>query len=108
MATGVFSVIAEERRRIILRLICNKELSVGEIAGHFDVTQPAISQHLRILEQAELVTVRRDGTRRLYRARPEGLLQVREFLEDFWEDSLHELKREAESEERGVNRHGRN
>ncbi len=81
MPAEVFDVIADERRRKILRLIQNQELSAGEIARHFDVTQPAISQHLKILVDAGLVTVRRLGTHRLYRARPEGLQQVREFLE---------------------------
>jgi len=108
MSAEVFYVIADERRRKILRLIQNQELSAGEIAGHFDVTQPAISQHLKILMEAELVTMRRQGTHRLYRARPEGLLQVREFLEGFWADSLQELKRAAENEERGVELYGRN
>jgi DNA-binding transcriptional ArsR family regulator len=80
------------------------ELSAGEIAAHFDVTRPAVSQHLTVLKEAALVTERRNGTRRLYRARPEGLVELREFLERFWDDRLEALKREAESEER--TRHG--
>ena len=70
MSDQVFQALADERRRNILRLIQNTELSAGEIAGHFDVTQPAISQHLRVLVEAQLVTMRRLGTYRLYRARP--------------------------------------
>ena len=108
MPAEVFDVIADERRRKILRLIQNRELSAGEIARNFDITQPAISQHLKILVDAKLVTVRRHGTFRLYRARPEGLIEVREFLEGFWEDSLQELKRAAEEEERGTEPYGRN
>ncbi len=64
--------IAEPRRREILRLVWSAELPAGEIARRFDVTRPAISQHLSVLKEAGLVTERRDGTRRLYRARPEG------------------------------------
>src|SRR2546428_12807213 len=63
--------IAEPRRREILRLIWSRELPAGHIASHFAVTRPAISQHLRVLKEAGLVSERRDGTRRLYRARPE-------------------------------------
>ena len=92
--------IAEPRRRRILTLVRDGELSAGEIAAHFDVTRPAVSQHLNVLKEAGLVSERRNGTRRLYRARPEGLAQVKAFLEEFWGDRLDALKREAEREER--------
>jgi len=102
----VLQAIAEPRRREILRLIALAELSAGEIAMHFEVTRPAISQHLQVLSAAGLVSVRRDGTRRLYRARPEGLADLREFLDTFWDDSLLRLKREAEAEERRRSHNG--
>jgi len=92
--------IAEPRRRRILRLVADRELSAGEIAAQFDVTRPAVSQHLTVLREAGLLTERRDGTRRLYRVRPEGLADLREFLEEFWEDRLGTLKTAAETEER--------
>jgi DNA-binding transcriptional ArsR family regulator len=88
--------IAEPRRRQILALVRANELSAGEIAGHFDVTWPAISQHLSVLRHAGLVSERRAGTRRLYRARPEGLEELLAFLEGFWDERLATLKREAE------------
>ena len=91
--------IAEPHRREILRLVWDAELSAGEIASHFEVTRPAVSQHLTVLKEAGLVAERRDGTRRLYRARPEGLAELRAFLEQFWGDRLEALKREAEREE---------
>ncbi len=97
----VLQAIAEPRRREILRLLQSAELSSGEIASHFDdVTRPAISQHLKVLTEAGLVTLRKEGTRRLYQARPEGLAEVRSFLEGFWDDQLQLLKRAAEAEER--------
>jgi DNA-binding transcriptional ArsR family regulator len=96
----VLRAIAEPRRREILRLLQNQELSSGEISRHFDVTRPAISQHLKVLEGAGLVRVRRKGTQRLYQARPEGLEELRRFLDGFWEDHLQQLKRAAEAEER--------
>jgi DNA-binding transcriptional ArsR family regulator len=92
--------IAEPRRREILRLIWSRELPAGRIASHFAVTRPAISQHLRVLREAGLVSERRDGTRRLYRARPDTVTEVRRFLEAFWDEGLQRLKQEAEAEER--------
>ena len=92
--------IAEPSRRKILLLVQDNELPAGEIASHFEITRPAISQHLRILKNAGLVTERREGTKRLYRARPEGLEEIREFLNDFWEGRLRLLTNAAESEER--------
>jgi DNA-binding transcriptional ArsR family regulator len=96
---AALKAIAAPRRRRMLMLVRDGELSAGEIAAHFDVTRPAVSQHLTVLKEAGLVEERRDGTRRLYRARPEGLAQLRAFLEEFWDDRLETLKREAEQEE---------
>jgi DNA-binding transcriptional ArsR family regulator len=92
--------IAEPRRREILRLVRDGELTAGAIAGHFDVSRPAISQHLTVLREAGLIDERRDGTRRWYRARPEGTRELRVWLEAFWHDGLARLKAEAEREER--------
>jgi DNA-binding transcriptional ArsR family regulator len=97
--------IAEPHRRRILRLVWDEELAAGEIASHFDVTRPAVSQHLNVLKEAGLVSERRDGTKRLYRASPQGLAELKAFLDDFWGDRLDVLKREAEREER--KKHGK-
>jgi DNA-binding transcriptional ArsR family regulator len=102
---AALKAIAAPRRRRILRLVRDGELSAGEIAAHFDVTRPAVSQHLNVLKEAGLVSERRNGTRRLYRARPEGLADLKAFLEEFWDERLEALKREAEREEK---KHGRN
>jgi DNA-binding transcriptional ArsR family regulator len=91
--------IADPRRREILALIRERELPAGEIAARFDVTRPAISQHLAVLREAGLVTERRAGTRRLYRARPSGAAELRAWLEDFWDDGLGRLRGAAEQEE---------
>ena len=96
--------LAEPRRREILELVRNAELPAGEIATHFDVTRPAISQHLHVLRDAGLVSERRDGTRRLYRARPEGLTELRRYLDTFWDGPLEQLKHAAEREQRSRNR----
>jgi DNA-binding transcriptional ArsR family regulator len=93
--------IAEPRRRAILELVSSQELPAGEIAAHFDVTRTAISQHLTVLKSAGLITERRDGTRRLYRAQPEGLDQLRAMLESMWTSSLDVARRLVEAE-RGI------
>lgn len=93
--------LAEPRRRAILRLVAHDELAAGEIAAAFDVTRTAVSQHLTVLRNAGLLSERRMGTRRLYRARPEGLAGLREFLEDMWSSSLDVARRLAEAD-RGV------
>jgi DNA-binding transcriptional ArsR family regulator len=103
---AALKAIAEPRRRRILALVRDEELAAGEIAAHFDVSRPAVSQHLNVLKEAGLVSERRNGTRRLYRARPEGLAELKIFLEGFWDERLDALKREAEKEER--KKHGRN
>jgi DNA-binding transcriptional ArsR family regulator len=92
--------IAEPRRRRILELVGSRELSAGEIASHFEVTRPAISQHLGVLKEAGLVNERRNGTQRLYTARPQGLAELKAFLEGFWDEKLEALQREAEREEK--------
>ena len=94
----VLRAIAEPRRREILRLVATGEMAAGEIAAAFDVTRTAISQHLTVLRNAGLVTERREGTRRLYRARPEGLAGLREFLDVMWASSLGVAVRLAEAD----------
>jgi DNA-binding transcriptional ArsR family regulator len=96
----VVQAISEPRRREILQLVRDRELGAGEIAARFDVTRPAVSQHLTVLKNAGLISERREGTRRFYRARPEGMAELRTFLEGFWEDRLGRLKQAAEQEER--------
>ena len=81
-------------------LVRDGELSAGEIASHFEISRPAVSQHLTVLREAGLVDERRNGTRRLYRTRPEGLAELKAFLDGFWDERLEMLKRDAEQEER--------
>lgn len=84
--------MTDRNRREILRLVWRQELPAGEIARHFTVTRPAISQHLRVLEDSGLVVVRKEGTRRFYRARPEGLAELRAYFESLWDDSPERLE----------------
>jgi DNA-binding transcriptional ArsR family regulator len=98
--------IAEPNRRRILQLVSGGELSAGEIAAEFEITRPAVSQHLTVLKGAGLVAERRDGTRRLYSLRAEGVDDLKTFLEKFWGEELERLKVAAEHEE-GRRRRGR-
>jgi DNA-binding transcriptional ArsR family regulator len=90
--------LAGARRRQILELVRERELSAGEIASHFDVTRPAVSQHLAVLRDAGLVAERRAGTRRLYRADAAGLIGLKQFVDRFWATGLGRLKDEVEAE----------
>jgi DNA-binding transcriptional ArsR family regulator len=90
--------LAEPKRRLILELIAHNELSAGEIAEHFEVTRPAVSQHLTILKSAGLIAERREGTRRLYRVEPAGLAELRNFVENLWSSALDTARRLVETE----------
>jgi DNA-binding transcriptional ArsR family regulator len=94
----VFQVLAEPRRREVLALLADQERTAGDIAARFDVTRQAVSQHLRILLSAGLISERREGTRRWYRARPEGLEEIRAYVEGMWPDALGRLRAAAEHE----------
>jgi DNA-binding transcriptional ArsR family regulator len=93
--------LVEPHRRAILRLVADTERAAGEIAETFDVSRTAVSQHLTVLRDAGLITERRDGTRRLYRARPEGLTELRDFLDDMWATSLRAARDLVEAETEG-------
>lgn len=106
-ADAALRAIAEPRRREILEIVRDEPRSVGEIAAQLAVTPQAVSQHLRVLQDAGLVEGTRDGTRHLFVVRPEGFEPVRSFLEGFWGDKLQRLKASSESDARaGDRRHG--
>ena len=92
--------IAEPRRREILRLVWDRELPAGKIADHFSITRPAVSQHLRVLREAELVVERREGTKRLYRAVPANVEGLLASLDEYWRGGLDRLRTAAEAAER--------
>src|SRR3954453_14012978 len=93
--------LADGTRRGLLRLVRDEERSAGELAAQFPhITRPAVSQHLRVLHDAGLVSTRPDGNRRLFKARAEGLNEVWQFIDDMWTDRLGRLKEAAERAER--------
>ncbi len=89
---------ADSTRREILARVAQRPRSVTELADGLPVSRPAVSQHLRVLKEADLVRVRAQGTRRIYAAAPEGLRAMRDELETFWTAALDNFKRLAESE----------
>lgn len=98
---AALKALAEPRRREILRLVWRNELAATDIADHFsEVTRSAISQHLGVLKAAGLVTERREGTRRLYRAQQDEMKKLRRFLDDYWTTGLERLRDVAESAQR--------
>ena len=95
--------LGDGTRRLILERLRGGPRAVGELAAELPVSRPAVSQHLRVLKEAGLVTERRNGTRRLYRVDTDGLTEVRDYLESFWTDVLaaFEAAAEAEAEKEG-------
>jgi DNA-binding transcriptional ArsR family regulator len=98
-SNAVLRALAEPRRQAMLRLVRDEPRSVGEIAKHFDITQQAVSQHLQVLKQAGLVEVRRQGQRRLYAVRVEGLETLEAFLSELWPAGLERLKQAVEADD---------
>lgn len=97
---AALKALAEPRRRAILRLVWSQELPATDIADRFrDVSRPAISQHLTVLKDAHLVTERRDGTRRFYRANTKTMAELRSFLDDYWTSGFERLRDVAEAAE---------
>jgi DNA-binding transcriptional ArsR family regulator len=92
------AAIADPTRRRVLELVRDRELAAGEIAGEFAISRPAVSRHLRVLRTAGLVTERRDGRLRLYRADPGPLAELSRWLDDYWTGRLAALKALAEEE----------
>ncbi|WP_218147116.1 metalloregulator ArsR/SmtB family transcription factor [Paenibacillus sp. CF384] len=87
MIHTIIQALADPRRRDILDFIRDKELASSAIASHFSVSPSAISQHLKVLEEAGLVAVRRADTQRIYAIRMEGFYELKQYFEYFWGDS---------------------
>jgi DNA-binding transcriptional ArsR family regulator len=90
------AALADPTRRSVFERLAGGPRSVGEIAAELPVSRPAVSQHLRVLKEAGLVAERRNGTRRYYRVRPDGLAELRRYVERFWEEALSSFKAAAE------------
>jgi DNA-binding transcriptional ArsR family regulator len=96
-ANALFPALADPTRREVLERLRAGPMSVGAIARDLPVSRPAVSQHLKVLKQAGLVTDEADGTRRVYRIDPHGLGALRAWLDQFWDGALQAFKAELEA-----------
>jgi DNA-binding transcriptional ArsR family regulator len=102
----ILRALAEPQRIAIVRLVHEREMPAGEIAGHFQTTRQTTSQHLRLLTNAGVLTLRREGTKRLYRVNREAFGELKMFADIFWNDRLSSLKEQVEKD-KGRQRGGR-
>ena len=91
-----FAALAEPMRTRIIETLAMRPMAVGELAALLPVSRPAVSQHLKVLEGAGLVTCAKRGTRHLYAVQPDGLAVLRLWLDGFWDDALIRFKAEAD------------
>lgn len=95
--------LADPTRRTLFERLREGPCSVGELTEVVTVSQPAVSQHLRILKEAHLVWVRKAGTRRIYSLDPTGLAELRHYLDELWDDVLTAFQEAAEQEQKEIN-----
>src|SRR5919202_5825986 len=100
-AAAAIQALGDPTRRAVFEQLRGGPRAVGEIARELPVSRPAVSQHLRVLKEAGLVTDRQDGTRRLYRVDPGGLAELRQYLDAFWDEALEQFKQAVEAENEG-------
>lgn len=100
MNSRIFAALSDSTRRAVFERVAERPQSVGALAAHLPVSRPAVSQHLKVLKEAGLVTDEARGTSRIYRIDPEGLGPLRRWLDEHWDRSLANFKRLAEQEDR--------
>jgi len=94
----VLDALGDATRRRIFEALQSGPRSVGELAEGLPVSRPAVSQHLRVLREAGLVSDSKEGTRRVYRIEPDGLLRVRDYFDGFWAEALEHFREAARKE----------
>ncbi|WP_299947677.1 metalloregulator ArsR/SmtB family transcription factor [uncultured Ruegeria sp.] len=92
---NMFSALGDSTRRQVFEAVADRPRAVGDLAADLPVSRPAVSQHLKVLSDAGLVVCRAEGTRRIYAARPEGLAELRTWLERYWSDALESFAAEV-------------
>lgn len=94
-----FAALGDPTRRLVFERLAERAMSVGKLADGLSVSRPAVSQHLKVLLEAGLVTANQEGTRRVYRLDPRGIEAMRAYLDRFWDGALSAFKAAAEEEE---------
>ena len=102
------NALGHSTRRAIIDRLLSGPVSVGKLAEEFPISRPAISQHLRVLKEARLVTDQANGTRRLYRLDPQGFESLRSYFDRFWSIALAAFQQEIEEKENDDSSSGRN
>ena len=95
---SIFAALADPTRRALFETLKGRPSSVGKLAAEFPVSRPAVSQHLKVLKAARLVTEQPRGTKRIYAVDPEGLASLREYVETFWDDLLQAFAEKVKEE----------
>ena len=93
------TALSDATRREVFELVAERPRAVGELAAQLPVSRPAVSQHLRVLKDAGLVEDEAVGARRVYKLHPEGIAELRSYLDGFWSRSLRAFKAAAEAGE---------
>jgi DNA-binding transcriptional ArsR family regulator len=104
-AARAFTALADPTRRQIFEWVADQPQAVGKLAERLPVSRPAVSQHLKVLTEAHLVTPRAEGTRRIYAVDPQGLAGLRDYLDGFWNRSLAAYARAAQEHTRTRQEH---
>lgn len=91
--TRELDAVADPTRLAIIERLRRRPMTVGELAERLPVTRPAVSQHLKILRQARIVMETRTGTRHIFNLNPEGLLELRAYIDEIWQDALASISR---------------
>jgi DNA-binding transcriptional ArsR family regulator len=97
-ALAALAALADPTRRVIFERVAERPTAVVDLASELPVSRPAVSQHLKVLKDAGLVSARAEGNRRIYQADPEGLAELRGYLEQFWSKALRSYKALAEQQ----------
>ncbi len=96
--TDALTALGDPTRRAIFEHLADRPSAVGELASKLPVSRPAVSQHLKVLKDARLVVDRREGTRRIYQLHPDGLAELRGYLDHFWGQALAGFKAAVEQQ----------
>jgi DNA-binding transcriptional ArsR family regulator len=92
-----FDALSAPTRRAVFERLRAGPMAVGDLAAGLPVTRPAVSQHLKVLKEAGLVAERREGVKRIYRLDTDGIIELRDYFDRFWDDALDAYKRSLEA-----------
>lgn len=104
-SSSAFNALGDPTRRAIFEKLRDRPLAVVDIANGLPVSRPAVSQHLKVLKESKLISIKTYGTKNIYEVNREGILAMREYLDKFWDNALVNFKKLAENTEKENNKH---